>query len=261
MAEYIGIMNRNKEKSDKDMEYFIETFSKVIEQQGQQKSTSKKVNSEDICEGCSPCSEDLESVCLPFQAVQCLAKQQFVIWDIPSQRISYEIVKSEELNSFLLTKCGEGECFSVKEVINELEGTVGLDKNILLRESVEAFKRQYYNVSSLGFLAIIDFLLSLSPNKKNITNIERRINVLMEKFQNKLMSLDEKREGFLYYTVVETAVELGKSYPFDEKEPLTLNRHWLMHGRHVREVTKLDCIKLMRVVLGLLKILKRYKEI
>lgn len=35
-------------------------------------------------------------------------------------------------------------------------------------------------------------------------------------------------------------------FEFDKKEPDNLNRHWVLHGRTTVEITRLDCIKLIR---------------
>ena len=41
-------------------------------------------------------------------------------------------------------------------------------------------------------------------------------------------------------------------YKFDDPEPKILNRHWIMHGRSLRRKTKLDCVKMIRFIYGII---------
>lgn len=117
----------------------------------------------------------------------------------------------------------------------------------LWRQSLEAYHRNDYAVSILGFAALTDRLLSkYSGNDK--TGIKLRVNQLIE------MAIDqddhEAAESFLINTYEHCADVYGLKSQFNDDEPAMLNRHWLMHGRRTTPVTRLDCVKLLHMLYG-----------
>ena len=43
-----------------------------------------------------------------------------------------------------------------------------------------------------------------------------------------------------------------ETIPFSDEEPQLLNRNWIMHGRSQREYKRIDCIKLLRFLYGII---------
>lgn len=50
----------------------------------------------------------------------------------------------------------------------------------------------------------------------------------------------------LYQSLESFIKEFTDKYNFDKEEPTYLNRHWVLHGRTIKEIAQIDCIKLIR---------------
>ena len=96
----------------------------------------------------------------------------------------------------------------------------------------------------------------LSEATQNPTHSPKeRCNAILDK----LMDLDDiADEEYATLTLFMTFNAMVKSFyktiSFSDPEPRFLNRHWIMHGRIQREMTRLDCIKLLRFLYGIILI-------
>lgn len=59
---------------------------------------------------------------------------------------------------------------------------------------------------------------------------------------------DNNENNLEEYTIRLISKMLAKKVDFDEVEPEELNRHWLLHGRAERILTKSDCLKLFNII-------------
>jgi metal-dependent hydrolase (beta-lactamase superfamily II) len=71
---------------------------------------------------------------------------------------------------------------------------------------------------------------------------------------NEEIENDEFSVFALLITFRETMESFSRNSDFKKKEPKNLNRHWIMHGRSRRRKTKLDCIKTIRFIYGIILI-------
>ena len=71
---------------------------------------------------------------------------------------------------------------------------------------------------------------------------------------NEEIENDEFSVFALLITFRETMESFSHNSDFKKKEPKNLNRHWIMHGRSRRRKTKLDCIKTIRFIYGIILI-------
>jgi hypothetical protein len=58
----------------------------------------------------------------------------------------------------------------------------------------------------------------------------------------------------LFMTFNATAISFYRTIPFSDEEPDYLNRNWIMHGRSQSENTRIDFIKLLRFLYGIILI-------
>ena len=65
---------------------------------------------------------------------------------------------------------------------------------------------------------------------------------------------DEYATLTLALTLEKTLDSFSAFSDFSKKEPKGLNRHWIAHGRSTRKKTKLDCVKMINLIYGLLLI-------
>ena len=105
-----------------------------------------------------------------------------------------------------------------------------------------------------GFTSVFDGLLSdISHN--STTNLKNRIDVIKKKIEkDETLDHDEYATLSLAITLEKALDSFSAFSDFSKKEPKELNRHWIAHGRSTRKRTKLDCVKMINLIAGLLLI-------
>ena len=96
----------------------------------------------------------------------------------------------------------------------------------------------------------------LSEATQNPTHSPKeRCNAILDKLMDLDDIADEEYATLTLFMTFNTMVKsFYKTISFSDPEPRFLNRHWIMHGRIQREMTRLDCIKLLRFLYGIILI-------
>jgi len=187
-----------------------------------------------------------------FDALRKLGKAQFVFCDFLPDGLVESIVSSKNIENTILNMIDNNQEI-LDANIRALKNHKGLlPYELLCRQSFTVFENGSYDLAVVGFLSIIDGLLT-DTSKSSTHKPTPRIEIILSK-------LDSYKEcdkygfsvGALYFSFSAAADVLFKYIPFTEKEPMNLNRHWIMHGRSKREKTRLDCIKLITFMHGIL---------
>lgn len=203
-----------------------------------------------------PVLDTLKKLSLTVNAAKKLAAVQFVLID----RVNYEFVnraKNEDIN-----KLAE-EFLITDELIGSVSELDALDNNRVFQQSIQAFYKGSYDLAIIGLTAVLDKLLSEHSGEITQVNIKSRCTTIKKKIEDKGDDFLDELEGrdLLLYLTYPKAVELfGESSSFGNKEPDLLNRHWIMHGRSNRVYTKLDCVKVLNMIYGTVKLGKLGKE-
>ena len=200
-----------------------------------------------------------EEVSKPLEAIEKLGKNQYVCWEDPGKEGYDHILESENLNEWLLACSNETE---LKEMVSgALMHPLLQQHTHLIKQAFYAYECGNYALSILGMLAAIDALLSNVSGMINSTGMMQRINSIFDKLnQKRTVTKQEMKDLCLGYTTAVTLKGLTINRRFDESEPDGINRHWLMHGRSRREISRLDCIKMLRLINGILLMHELAKE-
>lgn len=192
-----------------------------------------------------------QEVSKPLRAIEKLGKNQYVCWEDPGEEGYASILESKNLDEWILACTKEAE---LKEMVGgALRHPLLQQHTQLIEQAFYAYERGSYALSILGMLAAIDALLSNVSGMINSTGMMQRINSICDKLnQKRTVTKQEMKDLCLGYTTVETLKRLTITKNFDEPEPEDINRHWLMHGRARREISRLDCIKMLRLINGIL---------
>ncbi|MCR5227994.1 MAG: hypothetical protein K6E27_12375 [Eubacterium sp.] len=188
-------------------------------------------------------------------AIYKLSQNQFVIWDdIPQDVIDYLYSNgdAEDVQKYL-EGIIETAAFISSDAPLELLANRGLCENKTYEQSVRAFERGDFNVAALGFTALLDRYLSEKIDDKTLVSITKRAKELGEKMESIDDIFKEERDYkdyLLLCTYSYSLEKFGARSNFDEAEPETLNRHWIMHGRTNKEYSKMDCIRIIRMLSG-----------
>ena len=192
-----------------------------------------------------------EEVSKPLMAIEELGKNQYVCWEDPGKQGYDHILESESLNEWLLECTNEAE---LKEMVSRAIMHPLLQQHTqLMEQTFHAYESGSYALAILGMLATIDALLSNVSGMINSTGMMQRINSILDKLSQKIpVTKRELKDAYLVCTTAITLKGLTINRNFDESEPDGINRHWLMHGRSRREISRLDCIKMLRLINGIL---------
>lgn len=191
----------------------------------------------------------------PIAAAQEMGKVQFVYWDYLDDDIQKTIIESKNKNKVLQQYFVSENYQIIEEAIKAIDDNPLLKKRQrLYRQAVKAFQNGDYDLAINGMTSVFDGLLSdisMNPSHK----LQPRIDVIIQKLETeKVLDHDEYSVLTLAITFEKTIETFGKPSDFSGKEPKGLNRHWIAHGRSIRKRTKLDCIKMINLIYGLLLI-------
>ena len=191
-----------------------------------------------------------------YEATDKLAKNQFVlIKPIPQDLIDY--VRINDIDTLEL------KYLISEELVQETISFCGILGNRLFTQSVKALKESSFDLAILGLTAVLDRVLSLYSGQIKNVNIKSRYKAIKERVENKgdLFIDDLESRDFVLFLTYPKAMELfGTNSDFTGQEPKLLNRHWIMHGRSEKEYSKLDCVKVLNMIYGTIRMGQLGKE-
>lgn len=176
-----------------------------------------------------------------------LSTVQYVFWDSFDEDFAIRVNSTENLDEFLLENEQSNDFESIKKIFDYCWISRYIEPyKVLFAQAIQAFNYKLYNLSAIGFTAVIDGVLT------EITEIpshkaEKKCDLILEKIrEDEDLENLEYRPIILYYTFSNMANQFYAFFDFDGEEPECLNRHWLIHGRTKKKLTSLDCIKIVR---------------
>ena len=152
------------------------------------------------------------------------------------------------IEQYLITDDG------VKTVYEACRNHELLSTRALFIQSEDAYYREEYEIAIIGLTAVLDGLLSECAEDVG-TGLKYRADKLEELTNIGELTIDDldREEYAIFMTYFDAITKFGKREEYYDPEPVYLNRHWLMHGRRTRKVTKLDCTKVLYMIYGTIK--------
>lgn len=153
------------------------------------------------------------------------------------EQLSKFCISDEQVNSTVL-KCG---------IINDTA----------FQQSIKALYGGLYNLSIIGLVSILDRTLSEKSGQIKNVNFNTRYKSIVRQIQEKgdLYLDDLEAEDYLLFLTYPKALKLfGEDSDFTSEEPALLNRHWIMHGRTTKEYTRLECVKVLNMIYGTIRL-------
>ena len=190
-----------------------------------------------------------------FSAIRKMGDAQFVFWDYMTEEYVDAIVDSENINKTLREQMLRDRFSKVNRTIDKTLSSPAMQKHKrLYSQSVKAFRNGDSDLAVTGFTSVFDGLLA-DTSGNPAASLKPRINVIKQKLDNdELLDHDEYAMITLAMTLEKTLDSFSAPSDFKGKEPNGLNRHWIAHGRSTRKKTKLDCVKMINLIYGLLLI-------
>ncbi|MBR0206860.1 MAG: hypothetical protein IJQ45_08995 [Clostridia bacterium] len=185
-----------------------------------------------------------------------LGEVQYVQWDYLEPAFFEMILSSQNTNKTLREQIiVHGKQASVNTTIEKTRLNPIMKRHLrIYNQAIDAFHNGDSDLAVIGFTTVFDGLLS-DVSGINTSKIKKRLDVVMDKME-KCLQLDPKEYALATFLFTfENSISLfTKTVDFKEKEPKGLNRHWIAHGQSRRKKTKLDCVKIINMIYGLLLI-------
>ena len=190
-----------------------------------------------------------------FSAIRKMGDAQFVFWDYMTDEFVDAIVGAENINKTLREQLIRDRFSAVNKTIDKTLSSAVMQKHKrLYSQSVKAFRSGDSDLAVTGFTSVFDGLLADTSGNPT-SRLGPRINAIKQKLDNdELLNHDEYATITLAMTLEKTLDSFSAPSDFKGKEPKGLNRHWIAHGRSTRKKTKLDCVKMINLIYGLLLI-------
>lgn len=197
----------------------------------------------------------LVKVSRPLTAIRKMGEAQFVYWEYMTSEYVDSIVNAENINKALREYMQRDRFCKVNDTIDKTLLSPKMYKHRrLFFQSVKAFRDGNSDLAVTGFTSVFDGLLS-DVSKNQSSSLTPRIKTIKEKLDSdELLDHDEYATLTLAFTFEKTLESFSAYSNFSKKEPKGLNRHWIAHGRSTRKNTKLDCVKMINLIYGLLLI-------
>lgn len=196
-----------------------------------------------------------QSAVRTFEAVNKLGESEFVFWEYLSEDVIDDILKSDNIDNFLLYYSTKNGNENINYVIDELKKSRFVIKYLKsFEDSVTAYNGGLYNAALTSLVSIFDGVLA-DVSGMSRTNIDSRVKAAIFSLENNKELSDVDFPILVLISSFDGAMELFGAYSdFEKEEPNYLNRHWIAHGRSTKQRTQLDCIKVFRLIYGLILI-------
>ena len=189
----------------------------------------------------------------PFVAYRKLGDAQFVYWDRLSDETIDILYDTQNTDKTLRALLGKKQFQPIDETVEKTCSHLKNKQQLrVYQQSVEAYRAGQFDLAVLGVTSVFDGVLS-AVSRNITTNLSKRINIIIDKIRKQnVLGQEEYSIVVLGFTLEKTLESFAADSRFSEKEPKALNRHWIAHGRSRRKKTKLDCVKMIHLIYGLL---------
>ncbi len=189
----------------------------------------------------------------PMLAISKVGDAQYVLWDYMALEFFESVIETDDVNVILQALEEKNNYNKSNDIIEKcLYHPFLNDHKRLFKQAIVAYQNGQYELAALGFVTVIDDTLTQASGM-NTHKAYDRCMVILDKFvKSEMVSDKEYATISLFTTFRSTYLALYKPVPFDEDEPYELNRHWIVHGRTKRELTRLDCVKLLNFLYGII---------
>ncbi len=203
----------------------------------------------------APLLAEIAHVSLQLSVISRLGQIQYVAWKTFPKEFYVQAGATnskQELLELVISWVEDNDFVDIESTIKSLSQIDQLKENPVFSQTIEAYRRDDYDLACLGLTAMIDRLLSDFSGMLTSTSISKRVDEIKNKvLKDGEAELDEfeLNDYILIVTFTSAVNTFGETRKFDDTEP-DLNRHWIAHGRMDRSMEKIDCIRLINILYG-----------
>lgn len=113
----------------------------------------------------------------------------------------------------------------------------------LLDQCIAAYRRSHFNLVVPALLSVTEGVIAAATDQ-----INRPTTKLIKHAKAKADESDLALIWVGWQSVMGFLTMIFAPLPFDASPPNRLNRHWVLHGRHVPPASKADCLRLFQAI-------------
>ena len=170
-------------------------------------------------------------------------------WTLPMQLTPGEVIDLarepiDKIDAFFVNHYTAEEFAALRRVRRELLSRPGLSAWwSLLDECFEVFESGKHLITVPALISTIEGVVSYAGNSLHKQNVSGKF--LVGICANKAKASSGGEIHALMWRSLEIFVEnLFRNAPFDKSRPITINRHWILHGRDSANSTVADSLRL-----------------
>ena len=185
-----------------------------------------------------------------------MASVQIIFTEPPAPELTDRLCENDvDIEDEVLKYYNAGDGAKLSDLIQRCRNSEKISAyQELYDEIIDTFSRQHFHLACIGLFSIIDGVLADATGLLTNTAFIQRLDKIRERLENKQELLDEDLVLFSIYDGIERNQEVFFKGPrFDKEEPsTTVERNWLMHGRTHRQYGKIDVIKILLLLEGII---------
>lgn len=197
----------------------------------------------------------LTKVSAQIKAIAKLGENQLIWFYVLDENIVNKLLSSYKIDGLMSDYLEGSKYYEINEIIKVSRKSSFLEeKKLIYSQTISAYRNKHYHLACLGFISIIDFLLS-KISGENGTRFLDKVEIVVRKMKSREVLEEFENEYFYIYLSIDKVLNsLFEFSDFSGDEPLIINRHWIAHGRTKKKYSKLDCVKLINLIYALLLI-------
>ncbi|TMN21852.1 hypothetical protein [Lentibacillus cibarius] len=181
-------------------------------------------------------------------------------WTLPIEMAIYPInvlgqtSEIKDINQFFYWYFTENERYNFVGLVDGiLSSTIDEKFKTAIKECVFSYENKKYIITSITLITVIEGILSsFYPDKTNV-RMMKVCQIQVDKIEGN-KSVIEKYVWLSYNNFVR---KLYEKSDFNNTEPSSINRHWLLHGRSEYNLTEIDCLRLFNAVSSICSIVNK----
>lgn len=191
-------------------------------------------------------------VALLLSTMDSLAHAQIVFTDDLTLELAHRFRESPNIAEEVETYYCENNRFL--QLIKKIKNYDQLEKyRSFYQEIVTAQNQEHYQLACIGLMALTDGVLADISEMQGCTSFQKRIAKIKGKLSdNVTLSQVDKKLLCIGIGLEKVCNTMFKGTPFTEAEADELNRNWLQHGRTHRTYTRLDFLKILLLLDGII---------
>lgn len=161
-----------------------------------------------------------------------------------------KLQNKKEVDKYFYNYYMENNQLQFNTLMNSTTHSLKQDLVKAYEECIFAFENKKYIICANTLIAIIEGIVSDYSKDSNSTDMKKAYKEKLDSYTGK-SSIGKMKLNVNY----EFILRLYSHSNFNSKEPVFINRHWLLHGRSNYNIKEIDCIRLFNAI-GTLCIMK-----